>query len=324
MATERSTLRYLLLVLLSSAVCATVANYSAAAEKRPKPRKVEGVLTAVEAERITIRDKKGREVSIQPSEDLRENVAVGSEATARYFSVGEVNKLDWLYYPPESSFVPTRDFIPRIKRIILLPSSAAGDAGPLYGAIENFLRTNFHMIASHRMLAEEIRYRLEKPNSTAPVVDPAKGDADLERASELHRELIRRIASETRADAVLETHIELVEVKLNNQTAYWDDVREPIASKTARAISLISPFPIHGHVPASTAVLRLWDAQGNLLWRQRRGFCVLALQVGIGDKFRERPISEAVENTEGMEAWLKLVFGSWLEARSETQAASNN
>ncbi len=322
MTIVRSIFRYFLPALLLSAVWATGVSFCGAAERRPKPHKIRGLLTAIESGHVTIRDKKGREVSLQTPEDFREKVTLGVEVTALYYLENEVNKLDWLYYPPESSFVSTREFVPRIKRIILLPSSGAGDAEALYGAIEEFLQTRLNWIVSHRMLAEEIRHRFEKANTIATVIDPAKEDVDLARYTESRRELMRRIASETRADAVLETQIELVMVKLNNQTAFWDDVREPIASKTARVMSFISPLPIEGQVPASTAVLKLWDAEGNLLWRHRRGFCVLALEVGMSDKFRDRPIAEAVENTEGMEKWLNLVFGSWLEADSATREAS--
>jgi len=85
----------------------------------------------------------------------------------------------------------------------------------------------------------------------------------------------------------------------------------------------MAAIPIDGHVPAATAVFKLWDAQGRLLWTHRRGFCVLALQQGIGTKFRDRPISEAVQDTERTENWLHQVFGSWLPAQSSSRAASS-
>jgi hypothetical protein len=66
----------------------------------------------------------------------------------------------------------------------------------------------------------------------------------------------------------------------------------------------------------------LWDAQGKLLWSNRRGFAVLALQVGVGDKFRDRPIPEVLEDTASVEQWFTRVFGSWLPAQSGAPASA--
>jgi hypothetical protein len=74
----------------------------------------------------------------------------------------------------------------------------------------------------------------------------------------------------------------------------------------------MSPLPIDGHVPAATIVLKLWDAQGTLLWSNRRGFCVLALKKGFTDKFLDRPISEALRDGARVQSWLTDVFASWL------------
>jgi hypothetical protein len=102
--------------------------------------------------------------------------------------------------------------------------------------------------------------------------------------------------------------------------ATWDGAQQLVSSKTSRALTLLAAIPIDGHVPAATAVFKLWDTQGRPLWSHRRGFCVLALQQGIGGKFRERPISEAVQDTERDEKWLNLVFGSWLPTGKSAHA----
>jgi hypothetical protein len=287
-----------------------------AAGKSQKPLKINGLLTQVEPTRLTIRDDKGNDVTIQPKEDFTEKVAVGAEVTAWYYPGGSVNELQWLEYPLESAFVSPAQFLGKIKRIILLPSSSAGDADGLYDAVENFLQTHLGWFVAHRMLAEEIQRRSQKAQSTLDVIDPATGNVDLSRYATAHDELIQKIVDLTRVDAVLEADVEQVQVNFRSQVATWDGEQQLVSTKTSRALTLMAAIPLDGHVPAATAVFKLWDAQGRLLWTHRRGFCVLALQQGIGMKFRDRPISEAVQDTERTQKWLNQVFGSWLPAQS--------
>ena len=100
----------------------------------------------------------------------------------------------------------------------------------------------------------------------------------------------------------------------------WDGVRQPVSAKLSRAVAILSPLPVEGHVPAATVVLKLWDSQGKPLWSNRRGFAVLALQVGISSKFRDRPIAEALEDKASVEKWLNATFGSLLPVDSDTRA----
>jgi hypothetical protein len=294
-----------------------------AAEKSRKPLKIKGILTQVEPTRLTIRDNKGNDVTIQPKEDFTEKVAVGAEVTAWYYPGHPVNELQWLEYPPEIAFVSPTQFLGQIKKIILLPNSSAGDADGLYNAVEGFLQTHMGWFVAHRMLAEEIQERSQKAKSTLDVIDPATGNVDLTRYATAHDKLIQKIADLTRVDAVLEADVERVQVNFRSQVATWDGAQQLVSSKTSRTLTLMAAVPIDGHVPAATAVFKLWDAQGRLLWTHRRGFCVLALQQGISTKFRDRPISEAVQDTERTEKWLNQVFGSWLPAGSDARAASS-
>lgn len=291
-----------------------------AAEKSGKPRKINGIVTEIEPARVTIRDSKGNDVTIQPKEDFTQKVAVGSEVTAWYYPGDSVNELQWLEYPLENFFVSPKQFLGQITKIILLPSSSAGDADGLYAAVEGFLQTRMGWFVAHRMLAEEIQRRSQNAQSTLDVIDPATGNVDLTRYATAHGNLIQKIADETRVDAVLQADVELVQVNFRSQVATWDGAQQLVSSKTSRALTLLAAIPIDGHVPAATAVFKLWDAQGRLLWSHRRGFCVLALQQGIGGKFRERPISEAVQDTERDEKWLNLVFGSWLPTGKSAHA----
>ena len=81
--------------------------------------------------------------------------------------------------------------------------------------------------------------------------------------------------------------------------------------------------PVRGQVPAATVVLKLFDRQGRLLWSNRRGFRVLALQVSMGGDFRDRTLSEALDDAPFLADWLNRVFASWQIPGSEHSAASS-
>jgi len=310
---------------LGAAFILALAATGLAAEKQPKPLKIVGLATEVEPTQVTIRDIKGNEVTVQPKEDFTEKVAVGSKVTAWYFPGGAVNELQWLEYPLENAFVSPHQFCPQIKKIILLPSSDAGDADGLFDALEGFLQGKRGWFVAHRMLAEEIRNRASQSNSTLKFIDPAAGNMNLTAFTQAHRKLIRRIAADTRADAVLETNVELVQVNFRSQRAVWDGAQQAVSSTAARTLAFVTALPVDGHVPASTVVLKLWDAQGKLLWSNRRGFCVLAHQQGVGNKFRDYSISEALQDTASVEKWLATVFASWLpDAQNPPAAAASH
>lgn len=307
-------------VVLSLGLAAT----GLAAEKQPRPLKIVGLATEVEPARVMIRDRKGNEVTLQPKEDFTEKVAVGSAVTAWYFPGSNANELHWLEYPLENSFVSAKQFCPRIKRIILLPSSEVQDSDGLFEAMEGFLQSKLGWFTAHRMLAEEIRDRAGKSNSTLKYVDPATGDVDLAAYAQTHRTLIQRIASATHVDAVLETTIEVVQVNFRSQRAVWDGAQQPVSSLTSRTLAFIAALPIDGHVPASTVVLKLWDAEGKLLWSNRRGFCVLALQQGVGNKFRDFTVSEALQDAASVDKWLNSVFASLLPVSNTSPAEAGH
>lgn len=319
---RRIVARLLCLLAVGAVVVCWPGGLKAAGNSR-KPLKIRGILTQVKPTRLTVRDNKGNDVTIQPKEDFTEKVAVGAEVTAWYYPGDPVNELQWLEYPSESAFVSPSQFLGQIKKIILLPNSSAGNADGLYDAVEGFLQSHMGWFVAHRMLAEEIQQRSQKAKSTLDVIDPATGNVDLTRYATAHDKLIQKIAEMTRVDAVLEADVEQVQVNFRSQVATWDGAQQLVSSKTSRTLTLLTAIPVDGHVPAATAVFKLWDAQGRLLWTHRRGFCVLALEQGIGTKFRDRPISEAVQDTERVEKWLNLVFGSWLPAQSNAHAASS-
>lgn len=293
-----------------------------AAEKRPKPLKIVGLATQVEPTRVSIMGEKAEEVTVQTQEDFTEKVAVGSKVTAWYFPQQDGNILQWLEYPLENSFVPPAQIRGQVKKAVILPSSGVPDAEGLFDAMASFLESQLGWYVAPRMLAEEIRDRALKSHAALEAIDPASGEVDLARYVQAQRELIRKLASETRVDAVLEANVELVQVDFRSHVAAWDGAQQPVASKTSRTLAMVASLPGDGHVPAATVVVKLWDPQGKLLWSHRRGFAVLALQVGLGNKFRDRPIPEVLGDTASVERWLRLVFDSFLPPGTSGRATA--
>lgn len=304
--------RLAILLIPSLALLMLLPPPAAGAEKKPKPYSIRGIAVAIAPAQVTVRDAKGNEVTVQTAEDFTGVVAVGAQVTAWYRVQDGANRLTWLEYPRESSFVSPQQFVPQIKKVVLLPHSDAGEAEEFFQAVETFLQTKIDWTFKDRKLAEEVAGRFERSRHAAGLSAVAAGEAELPSMDEVHARLMRKIATDIRADAVLETTIERVQAKFNSQVAYWDGVRQPVASKGTRTLAIFSPLPIGGHVPAATAVFKLWDAQGNLLWSNRRGFCVLALQRGLTDKFLDRPLSEALKDGASVQSWLTDVFASWL------------
>jgi hypothetical protein len=282
------------------------------AEKKPKAYRVRGIAVAIAPAQVTIRDAKGNEVTMQTAEDFTRIVAVGAQVTAWYRQQDGACRLSWLEYPLENSFVSPQQFVPHIKKAVLLTRSDAGEAEELFQSIETFLQAKLAWTFKDRRLAEEVASRFEGSRPAPSEAAASADEPELPTTEEVRELLIRKIASGIRSEAVLETRIERVQAKFHSQVAHWDGVRQPVASKGTRTQAIFSPLPIDGHVPAATAVFRLWDAQGKLLWSNRRGFCVLALKKGFTDKFLDRPISEALKDDTSVQSWLTDVFASWL------------
>ena len=240
---------------------------------------------------------------------------IGTQVTAWHHAQGEILKLDRLEYPLEVSHVPAGEFVPRIKKIILLSSSNAGDAEPIYSSIEQLFRENFDWVVAHRGLAEEIRRRALKDSGVTTYPTAHRNRTAPEPLVPADPELIQRISSGTRVDAVLEIRIEYVRVAVKSHMAKWDGTSEKFGSNSARFASAITMRPIRGEVPAATAVLKLYDPEGRLLWSNRRGFRVLAFQVGLDKDLRDRSLAEGADDAAFLDAWLADVFTSWIEVR---------
>jgi hypothetical protein len=305
--------------MLCAAILAASPGASRAEEKKPKPLKIVGIATEVTPSTVTVHGEKD-EVTVQTREDFTEKMAPGSEVTAWYHHQDGGDILDWLEYPLESFFIPRNEFPPSLKKVIILPSSTVQDADGLLDAIAKFMEGRLGYYVAPRMLAEEIRNRTLKAHSTMDAIDPATGQVDISAYTQAQRNLIQKLASETRVDAVLQADVELVQVNFHSDVAVWDGVREPVAGKGTRTLGIFAPVLHDGHMPAATVVLKLWDPNGKLLWRRRRGFAVLAWMTGVGGKFRDRPVSEVLENSAGVQEWLEELFAAFLPANSGEKA----
>ncbi len=280
-----------------------------------------GRVTAVTARTIRLEAADGRSREIVTSQSYTERVFPGQNVTVWYRQIGGAEKLDRIEYPLEYLAARPEEFLPPIKRVILLPASNAGDAGEIFAAIERRLEADRHWVVASRLLSEEVRRRDQKARGVnAALTAPANpySPAPIESASP---ELIRKVADAARADAVLETRVEYSVLPVRSHTAEWDGQREKFGSTSGRITMAMTLRKVEGRVPVATIVLRLFDRQGKLLWNYRRGFGVLALQVSSKNEFRDRPLAERARDVAFMEAWLASAFMSWQGIRSEPAMA---
>ncbi len=280
----------------------------AASQKRPHQYKISGFVVEVNTTSVTIRQGKTNETTLLTREDFTERVAVGSKVAAWYVSGEGGNVLSSMVYPLGNLFRPASEIRSSIRKVIVLPDSAVPGAEGIFDAIAKYLQSNFGWYVAPRMLAEEIRNRLGKSASTLDALDPTTGNFDMTGYLQGPRSIIRKLAEDTRVDAVLEVKVERVMANVSGKIAFWDGVQQPIASKKARMLTSMGGFAGQGEVPAATVDLKLSDAQGKLLWNNRRGFAVLALLVGLGNAFREHPLEESLADTASVEKWLQAVF----------------
>jgi len=315
--------RWVLRVGLCGLACAALLGFPAgtgAREKRPISLKVVGLTTAVEPTRVTIAGTDGHELTVVCQEDFTLKVGLGSKVTVWYTPKEGVNKLDWMEYPLENFFVPADLIRGQIKKVITLPNATVPDSEGIVDRITKYLEANLGWYVAPSILAQEIRRRSARSNSTLEAIDPATGQFDMNVYLQSQRQLIAHLASETRVDAVLEVDVERVQAKFDRHIAEWDGVAQPVASNATRTIWSLSILPVTGEVPAATVVMRLWDARGKLLWGNRRGFAVLALRVGIGGGFRDRPLSEVYQDEASIQAWLAETLGTLAPPKTSPSA----
>ena len=307
--------RVLILILLS------IFAVTPGGAREPKGRKVLGLTMDISPTRVTIMAVDGTDITLIPQEDFTEKVAVGSQVTAWYVPQGGVNQLRRLQYPLENFFFSANEIRALVKRVVILPSSDVPDASGLFEAMAQDLQTNAGWQVELRKLAAGSGERSPTPSSTLEAINPVTGEVNLKRGVPAGSDSTRKLAAEAHADAVLEVHVEEVQVNAKQYKAAWDGAEETIASGTSRVLTYLSAVPARDEVPAATVVLRLRDAWGRMLWSNRRGFAVLVKQDHALAKLRTRTLSEALAETPRFQNWFKLVFGALLPRGVPADAA---
>ncbi len=236
-------------------------------------------------------------------------MGIAVPVTVWYTTKGGVNHLEDIVYPQSASFAPADQLRTGIKRIIILarPEGVDGSDG-LIKAISTYLADNAGWFVAPAELATEIASR-DLGASPLDAVDPNTGAVDMQRYLNAQRPLMTRIAEETRSDAVLEIKVIKVKAHVRGAVASWDDMTEPVASRATRMLSPFGQLEASGWVYAATADMTLWSKTGNLLWKKRRGFAVLAVQADMGVKYRPRPLTDVYANTAAMQHWLAETLG---------------
>jgi hypothetical protein len=275
---------------------------------------IKGKAITVDSTFVTIQDSSGRIVTVVCKDDFTLKVAAGSEVTAWYTPKEGFNYLDWLEYPLENFFVPAEQIRRHIKKIVILPNYGVPDSNGLVDRIAEYVGSNLGWYVAPAMLAEEVRKRSRQTTSTLNAIDPASGDFDMKVYLDSQRRLIAR----------LEVTVEQVQAKFWKQIAVWDGIMEPVAGKATRLAGQLMPISINGKVPAATVEMKLWDSNGKLLWSNRRGFAVLYVCTGVGNNFRERPLSEVYQNEAGVSDWLAAALGTLVFSKDAATAVPVN
>jgi hypothetical protein len=273
--------------------------------------KLEGYATVVTPRSIAVFDKEGQEIEIRTDKDYSGLVGIAAPVTVWYKTQGGVNHLEDIIYPTKSAtFVPADRILEGIKRIIILPLALDVDnSAGLINAISAYLTEQAGIFAAPQELAAEIANRNQDLISSLDPIDPNTGEVDRERYLDAEVDLVTRVADESRSDGVLLIRVLKVKAKVRGSIAFWDDMTEPVASRTARTFSPLTILGGKGWVYAATADMSLCNKAGKQLWKRRKGFAVLGLQTAIGARYRERPLTDVYQNSDAMQRWLTNTLG---------------
>jgi len=271
-----------------------------------------GLVTEIQAEQMTVETKDGTTLVLTTLEDYRDRVTVGAQVTAWYYPQDSGNPvLKSLDYPLEALFVPVGTIAAsRIHRIVLLPNSQLPDADGLYDEVRDYLHDALGWYVAPSYLGQEVRRRAEQSSSMLSSMDPRTGNFDMNGYLSKSESVIAKVASLTRSDAVLELNVIQAEAAVYRLEASWDGVEEPVAGPAFRTLAKMSMIPRRGQIPAATVELKLWDAKGNLVWRNRRGLALLEVMNGKGTHLEDRPLPVPLGDGERMQRWMQAAFKS--------------
>lgn len=279
--------------------------------QKHEARKASGLVSDVQAEQLTLQSKDGSTLVLTTFEDYRDRVAIGAEVTALYYPQDNGNPvLKSLDYPAEMLFAPAGEIASHVHRIVLLPDSQVADADALYDAVRDYVHATLGWYVAPSYLEAEVRRRAQQSGSMLSAIDPHTGNFDMAGYLGKSQSVIASVASQTRSDGVLELNVIQVEAPVNRLEASWDGVEEPVAGAAARTLAKLSMFSRRGELPAATVELKLWDAAGNLLWRNRRGLALLEIMNGKGTHLEDRPLPVALADAPRIQHWMDAAFKS--------------
>jgi len=267
-----------------------------AAWSKPGPRKqagqhagtrIDGVLTQVRADTITLRTDEGQEMTLQTREDFRSKVAPGARVKAWYLPVSNGYALEWLEYPWENFFTSWDEIHRTVKRVAILPVSDVPEASNFFEAVAGYLRTDLHWRVP--------LVTAPAADSTLDGVDPNTGQFDISHYMSKSEATVPTLLATYHAQAVLEVDVQAVRAPVRDHVATWDGAEEALAAG-----------PKVGDVPATSVTLRLWGEGGKLLWSNHRGFAVLV--ISSAGTLRERSLAEVLLDNPGVEEWLNMMF----------------
>jgi len=279
--------------------------------QKHETRKAIGLVTDVEPEQMTVQTKDGTTLVLATFEDYRDRVTIGSQVTAWYYPQDNGNPvLKSLDYPLESLFVPVGTITTRIHRIVLLPNSQLPDADALYDEVRDYLHDALGWYVAPSYVGEEVRRRAQQSSSMLASTDPRTGNFDMTGYLNTSQSVTAKVATLTRSDGVLELNVIQVEAPVYRLEASWDGVEDPVAGAAFRTLAKMAMIPRRGQIPAATVELKLWDAKGNLVWRNRRGLALLEVMNGKGTRLEDRPLPVALGDGERMQHWMEAAFKS--------------
>jgi hypothetical protein len=296
------------------------AAQKAAGSKLPT---ISGVVIQISPRQMTIQGDNGAGVTLTTMKDYTEAVAFGSHVTATYTDEGGVSVLQSLTPPLEAVFIEPDEIRGSIRNVILLPESKVDGADQFYDELEDYLRSAFNWYVKPRAMAEEVRGNFTTSGSAINLIDPKTGRFDMSTYLGTKGDLVRKIAEETRVDAVIDVSIDgaTADLDATRRVAKWDGYQES-SSEGGRGLDKLTVIPIHTTIPALTVSLGIWNAQGKPLWIRRMGFTVLMIQEGMLGKLREYSLAQALDKQDNVLRWFNLFFQPLLPQGGQPAALS--
>lgn len=190
---------------------------------------LEGYVSVIEADSITVLDQRNQVVLIRTGKDLTGQIPVAAPVRIWYTTEGGVNHLQDIIIINEVKSIPTSPIVGSIKRIIILPQAeGVEDTDGLFSAISTYLTNNTGWFVGPSDLAREVAAGIRESSPSLDALDPSSGDFTPEDYIEAQGALAVAVANRTHSDAVLVVRIVKVRANMKSFMATWDDMKESV------------------------------------------------------------------------------------------------